>query len=146
MEFWISIYTYFLMSCICLFFLPALGLHCWAWAFFSRCQWGLLSSCSMWVSHRVASSVAEYEFLDSTPFRCRVLAPGHVESSRTRNRTCIPLIGRRILNHWTTRQILCISLRLLNIPSKYHPKGSTPIFVLKCPSTSGLTITGYYHA
>ena len=26
-------------------------------------------------------------------------------SSLTRDRTCIPWIGRRILNHWTTREV-----------------------------------------
>ena len=30
--------------------------------------------------------------------------PWHVESSRTRDRPCIPCICRQILNHWTTRE------------------------------------------
>ena len=34
------------------------------------------------------------------------LAPlRHVESPRTRDRTCVPCIGRQILNHWTTREV-----------------------------------------
>ena len=28
----------------------------------------------------------------------------HVEPSQTRDRTCVPHIGRQILNHWTTRE------------------------------------------
>ena len=33
-------------------------------------------------------------------------APGHVESSQTRDRTHFPCIGRQILNHRTTREVL----------------------------------------
>ena len=35
-----------------------------------------------------------------------LVAPHHVESSPTRDQTCVPCIGRRILNHWTTREVL----------------------------------------
>ena len=34
-----------------------------------------------------------------------LVAPCHVESSRTRDQT-VPGIGRRILDHWTTREVL----------------------------------------
>ena len=34
-------------------------------------------------------------------------APWHVESSCTRDGTCVPCIGRRINNHWTPREVLC---------------------------------------
>ena len=33
-----------------------------------------------------------------------LVAPWHVGSSRTRARTCVPCIGRRILNHCATRE------------------------------------------
>ena len=33
------------------------------------------------------------------------VAPGHVGSSRTRDRTHIPHTGRQILHHWTTREV-----------------------------------------
>ena len=33
------------------FFLTALGLHCSAWAFSSCNEWGLLSSCGVWIPH-----------------------------------------------------------------------------------------------
>ena len=40
---------------------------------------------------------------------CRVctalVAPRHVKSSWTRNRTRVPCIGRQILNHWTIREV-----------------------------------------
>ena len=35
-----------------------------------------------------------------------LIAPQHVGSSWTKDRTCVPCIGRRILNHWTTREAL----------------------------------------
>ena len=34
-----------------------------------------------------------------------LLAPWHVRSSLTRDQTRAPCIGRRILNHWTTREV-----------------------------------------
>ena len=33
-----------------------------------------------------------------------LVAPWHVESSQTRDRTHVPCIGRQILNHWTSRE------------------------------------------
>ena len=34
-----------------------------------------------------------------------LVTPWHVGSSQTRVRTCVPCIGRRILNHWTSREV-----------------------------------------
>ena len=34
-----------------------------------------------------------------------LVALWHVESSWTRDGTCIPCVGRHILNHWTTREV-----------------------------------------
>jgi len=36
------------------------------------------------------------------------VAPRHVGSSQTRDQTRVPCIGRQILNHWTTREVLAI--------------------------------------
>ena len=36
---------------------------------------------------------------------CDFVNPRHVGSSQTRGRTHVPCIGRRILNHWTTREV-----------------------------------------
>ena len=38
--------------------------------------------------------------------RTGLVARRHVGSSRTRNRTRVPRIARRTLNHWTTREAL----------------------------------------
>ena len=35
-----------------------------------------------------------------------LIAVRHVESSQTRDRICVPCIGRLLLNHWTTREVL----------------------------------------
>ena len=35
-----------------------------------------------------------------------LIAPQHVGSSWTRDRTCVPYVDRRILNYWTTREAL----------------------------------------
>ena len=34
-----------------------------------------------------------------------LVAPRYVESSRARDQTCVPCIGRYILNHWTAREV-----------------------------------------
>ena len=34
-----------------------------------------------------------------------LVAPRHVESSQTRDKTCVPCIVRWILNHWATREV-----------------------------------------
>ena len=39
-------------------------------------------------------------------WRTGLLALQHMGSSRTRDPTCVPCIGRRILNHWTTKEFL----------------------------------------
>ena len=39
-----------------------------------------------------------------------LVALQHVECSWTRDPTCIPCIGIQILNHWTTREVLCLCL------------------------------------
>ena len=35
----------------------------------------------------------------------RLCSPRHVGSSWTRDQTSVPCIGRRILNHWATREV-----------------------------------------
>ena len=33
------------------------------------------------------------------------VAPGHVESSQTRDQTCVPCTGRWVFNHWHTSEV-----------------------------------------
>ena len=97
-------------------FLAILSLCCCTQVFPGSGKRGLLSSCGEWASHRRGF------------FCCWAWAPGtwaqllwhmglvagwHVESSRTRGRTRVPCIGRRVLNHWTTWEVQgCYSLLL----------------------------------
>ena len=60
-----------------------------------------------------------HHFADKRPycqsygFSSRLVAPGHVGSSETRDKTCVPYIGRQILNSWTTREVQSSLLLLL---------------------------------
>ena len=90
------------------YLLAALGLHCCMQAFSS---WGervllfiavlrlLLTVASLALEHRLR--VQELQYLGPVG----LVALLHVESSQTRDRTCIPCISRRILYHWTTREV-----------------------------------------
>ena len=53
-------------------------------------------------------------------------------SSLTRDRTCVPYIGRRILNHWTTREVPGALLLISGLPHTQPrlcgPKGLEPEF------------------
>ena len=53
----------------------------------------------------VASLVAELGMWPPELWCAALVAPPHVGSSQTRDGTCIPCIGRWILNHWTTREV-----------------------------------------
>ena len=83
----------FFLSCFCIYlFLATLGLCCF-WVDFSLVAGdrgsslvavGRLSSCgTRALEHRLSS--------------CSSVAPWHVGSSQTRDQTCVPCIGRRIL-------------------------------------------------
>ena len=87
------------------FFFAVWDLCCWEWADCSSCgQQGLRSSCGMQASHRGGFSCYGARALESTgPV---VAALNHVESSCNRDRTWVPCIGRQILYHWTTREVL----------------------------------------
>ena len=43
--------------------------------------------------------------MDSVAVVHGLSCPQHVDSSQTRDRTCVLCIGRQILNHWTTREV-----------------------------------------
>ena len=79
-------------------------LHCGAWA--SHC--GGFSCCRA----RALGAWAQQLQLAGSRVQAQQLwcvglaAPWHVGSSRTRAQTCVPCIGRRILNHCATREAL----------------------------------------
>ena len=83
------------------------------------------SSCGAWASH-------------CGGFSCRtwalgLVAPLHVGSSRTEDRTCVPCTGRWILHHWTMKEVLNMFLKCQEtstIPStcKLHAQSPSPTF------------------
>ena len=88
-------------------FMAVLGLCCCTRAFSSCSKWAYSSSrCTG--SSLMASLVAEHRL--ASFISCGVcpglVAPRHVESSQTRHQTCVLCIGRQILSHCTTWEIL----------------------------------------
>ena len=77
------------------------------------------SSCGAWVSHCSSFSCCTAQALEHTGFsscdmRAQQLwcvglaASGNMDSSQTRDRTCVLCIGRQILNHWTVKEVLIL--------------------------------------
>ena len=89
--------------------MAALGLWCCVQAFSSCAKQGLLSRCSAEASHYSGVYCCRAWVL-GTPAQqlwcVGLVAPQHVESSRTRDQTCVLCFGRQILNYWTTREVL----------------------------------------
>ena len=53
--------------------------------------------------------------------------PAAYGSSQTRGQTCVPCLGRRILYHWTTREMLCDLLMCKTSPKT--KKASTVVLI-----------------
>ena len=100
--------------------LAVLGLHCCAWAFFSCSEQGLLfgavrglliAVASLVVEHRLqARSLQQLWHVGSRAQAQQLWCTGlvalrHVGSSQTRDRTCVPCIGRQILNPCATTEV-----------------------------------------
>jgi len=91
-----------------LFFLAALDLHCCSQAFSSCGKWGLLSRCGTRVSHCSGFSCCRIQVQGhvGSVWNTGLVALRHMGSSRSRDQTCVPCIGRWIVNHWTTKEVL----------------------------------------
>ena len=63
-------------------------------------KWG--PSCGTWASQCGGFSCWAAQALG----HMSLVAPWHVESSQTGEQTCVPCMGSRILNHWTTGGVL----------------------------------------
>ena len=75
-----------------------------------------LCSCGTWAPEHVGSVVAAHR-LSSCGTRVQMPCGMWYLTSPTRDWTCVPCIGRRILNHWTTREVPVCSLLILKIVS-----------------------------
>ena len=92
----------FIVNLFIYLFLAALSLHCCILAFSSRSKQELLSNCSAWASHCSGFSCCGAQAQQL--WVMGLVASQHVKSSQTRDKTHVPRIGRRILNHWITRE------------------------------------------
>ena len=93
---------------------------------------GLLCSCSVWASDRTGSRAWALSLQHRGP-----LAPCHVESSLTRDRTCVPCIDRQILKHQTTREVPQ-ARSAIGVKPVYCMAGQIRLFQEKMPSRYGL--------
>ena len=61
----------------------------------------------------------------------------YVEFSQTRDRTCVPCTGRRILNHWTTREVLIVIFLFIfqGMGERWFAQLSRPPVNTRCWST-----------
>ena len=101
----------------------ALGLQCCGWLFSSCEEWGLFPSCSVWASHCSGFSCCGAWGLGhgfrgcgaqfSCPAICGIF-PGQGIG------THVPCIGRQILTHWTTREVLCSLILIREISPWWH--------------------------
>ena len=73
-----------------------------------------------------------------------LVAPQHVGSSWTRGRTHVPCIGRRILNHWATREGLCMPVLIQSVGPLHscHPGLSLPS---PCDLPFWMPLSGFPH-
>ena len=65
--------------------------------------------------------------------RTGLVAPRHVESSLTRDRTCVPCIGRWILYHWTTSEVSNYSYREIHIEYIKRKESWKPFWIILPP-------------
>ena len=73
------------------------------------------SSCGGWASHCVGCScgtqaVGHVGSVGSSGALAET--PWHKRSSLTRDRTCVPCIGKWVLNHWSTSELQVESFRM----------------------------------
>ena len=108
----------FFLYYFCLF-LAARHLNCCIWVSLAAASGGysllavlrvLIAVASLFVEHRL--QVCGLQQL----WNMGLVALQHVGSPWTRDRTYVPCFGRRILNHWTTREVPYVFLVLCTIP------------------------------
>ena len=90
--YWLIFWLHWVCVAVCrLSLVAARGGYSWLWCMGFSLPWLLL----------LQSSGTQAQWLHCTGLATQ----RHVESSWTRNRTCIPCTGRWILIHWTTRGV-----------------------------------------
>ena len=93
--------------------MAGLGLHCYKQAFSSCSKLGATVHCSVWASHFDGFSCCWAPALGHRLhllWQMDLVIPLHEGSSCTRDWTQVLCIGRWILNHWTTSEVLYMAL------------------------------------
>ena len=97
------------LSFFFLFLFGCTGLRCCAQAFSHCGEWGLLfvavARLLIVVASRCGAQALGMQAL-AIVMHGGLVALWHVVSSQTRDRARVPCIGRRVLHHWTTREVL----------------------------------------
>ena len=125
-----SIYVIFFRIILLYLILAAVGLCCCKQSFPSCSEWGLVSNCGVPASRcsgfpcRRAPALCEQA---SRVWAHGLSCPAAYGSSQTRGKTCVPCLGRRILYHWTTSEMLCDLLMCKTSPKT--KKASTVILI-----------------
>ena len=98
---------------VCFFFFSKksyLCIYLWlGWIFVAAYQLSLVAVHGFLIA--VASLVVEHEVWAQKSWHMGLVTPWHVGSSQPRDQTNISCIGRQMLNHWTTREVLGLRSR-----------------------------------
>ena len=95
------------------YFLAVLSLRCCTRVFSSCGEWGYSLIVVRGLLIEVASLAVGHGLQVHGLSNSGLVAPLHVGSSWTRDRTGVPCIARQVLNHWITREALnCLPLRV----------------------------------
>ena len=97
------------------------SLHCYVRASSSCGKWGLFQL-GVQASH--CSGVSSRAWARQSWLMCLV-AVKHVQSSWSKDQTCVPFTGSQILNHWTTKEVkgTCTAKTGLGLKWLYSYKG-----------------------
>ena len=120
-------------------FLAALGLHCCVQALSSCRGYCLAAVYRLLIA--LASLVAEHGLQSADSVVTAHAALWHVESSQTRDRTCDPCIGRRIPNHWATREVQSVLILNCSFAGTLSPKYILLIFITKMFGGKGFSFS-----
>ena len=100
-----SFFLFFKWRIICLS-LILLGVHCYVRNFSGCGKWGLRSRGGAQASRWGAFPCRRGQNAQAQLRHAGLVPAQHLEFSRTRDWTCVPCVGRWVLNHWATREIL----------------------------------------
>ena len=120
---WTDSFFFFWILFIYLFIFGCVGSSFLCEGFLQLRQVGATPHCGARASHYRGLSCCRAQAPDAQAQQLWLtgpVAPRHVGSSQTRARTCVPCIGRRILNHCATREALIHFSSTVNTRNKWN--------------------------